>query len=59
MQPATLAELLDWRNVQGASFVCGTGGTVSVVNVTGLTPALKAAIETHQETLRSSRRCQP
>jgi hypothetical protein len=49
---ATLAELLEWRNSTGASFLLAADGTVTVANVTGLTPAVKAAIQENQETLR-------
>ena len=58
VQPATLAELLEWRNSQGASFECGEDGVVRVKNETGLTPALKAAVRKTKRRYACLRRCQ-
>jgi hypothetical protein len=49
--PATLPELLDWRNAHGAKFVRRSDGVVWVTPEDGLTPGLRSAIDANQEAL--------
>ena len=48
---ATLAELFDWRDANGATFVRRDDGVVWVTNEECLTPDVKAAINANQATL--------
>ncbi len=50
-KPATLAELLEWRNANGANFVRREDSRIWVTTETALTPALKSAIHAHQSPL--------
>jgi hypothetical protein len=50
---ATLTELLDWRNVNAASFTRRADGVVWVTNDDHLTPTIRAAIDANQDTLAS------
>ena len=48
---ATLAELIDWKNANGATFVSSANGVVWVTNEERLTPEVEAAIHANQNTL--------
>ena len=50
---ATLTELLNWRNANGASFTRRADGVVWVTNEDRLTPTIRAAIDANQDTLAS------
>lgn len=49
--PATLAELVNWKNDNGATFVRRADGVYWVTHEDRLTPEVTAAIHAHQETL--------
>jgi hypothetical protein len=49
--PATLTELLEWKNVNGATFARRPDGLVWVTSEDRLTPSLSAAIHAYQDTL--------
>jgi hypothetical protein len=51
VEPATLTELLDWRNAHGCGFVRRADGVIWVTNEDELTPELREAIVAQQETL--------
>jgi hypothetical protein len=51
VKPASLAELLDWKNANGASFIRRADGVIWVTTEEHLTPSLKAAIIANQNTL--------